>query len=89
MHDMNGFKQQGCLLILTEGCEDEDKVLNCKRVLLVHRLNIGHEVLTLAVFSKFHEAIGLDCVEKRLLRVFLQTYLHKRTKERVNYMLGL
>ena len=44
------------------------------RLLLVHGLNLGHEVGTLLMFAKLHHTVSLDSVEEWLFLILSETY---------------
>ena len=81
VQSLHRLQQLGGLAVLAESREDEDQVLDRERVSLVHRLELGHEFLTLAVLSEFHQAVGLDGVEKRLLVILYEAWIRNKRKD--------
>ena len=63
------LEQFGRLFVLTECCVDEDQVLDRVRVALILRLDLCEQVEAIRMLTQFHERIGLDRNEKRLLRI--------------------
>lgn len=73
MNRLHLFQQLRCILVLSKGRKDEDQVLNGICILLIHGLDICHNVLALTVLAKFHETVRLDSVVERILVIFQQS----------------
>lgn len=70
MNRLHLFQQLRRILVLSKGRKDEYQVLNSIGILLIHGLDICHEVLALAVLAQFHQTVRLDRVVKRILVIF-------------------
>ena len=78
MDVLDGLQQLRCLVIPAKGRVDPHNVLDREWVFLVLRLELGEDLLALLVPVKLHQTEGLDRIEKRILRVLLQTYQTER-----------
>ena len=66
--------EQGCHLgILAERHIAVDKVKDCSGITLL-LADLSNYLLTLVVLAHFQETVGLNCVEKCLLRVLLEAF---------------